>query len=83
MSLILIDKHPQQVDVREASLKARLEAVRVQLRLIGRDIQASEGRFLDFTTAETLQRALHHTTRQLDAIAISVAVLERKEVARG
>ncbi len=81
MSLILIDNPAQQV--REASLKTKLEAVRVQLRLIGRDIQATEGRFLDFNTAETLQRALYHVTRQLDVIAIAVAVLERKEVARG
>lgn len=82
MSLILIDNPAQQAGAREASLKAKLEAVRVQLRLIGRDIQAVEGRLLDFNTAETVQRSLHHVTRQLDAIAISVAVLERKEVTR-
>ncbi len=82
MSLILIDNHPQQADVREASLQAKLTAVRTQLRLVGRDLQATEGRLLDFSTAETIARSLHHITRQLDAIAVAVAVLERKEGAR-
>ncbi len=83
MSLILADNPAQQRSAPpEASLKTKLEAVRTSLRLIGRDLQASEGRFLDFTTAETLQRALHHTTRQLDAIAISVAIIERERSAR-
>jgi hypothetical protein len=83
MSLILADDPAQQrCSPPEASLKTRLEAVRTQLRLIGRDIQATEGRFLDFNTAETLQRALYHTTRQLDAIATSVAIIERERSAR-
>ncbi len=84
MSLILIDNpaQPAQSATREATLKQKLEAVRTSLRLIGRDIQATEGRFLDFNTAETLQRALYHTTRQLDAIAISVAIIERERSAR-
>jgi hypothetical protein len=84
MSLILIDNpaQPAQSATREATLKQKLEAVRTSLRLIGRDIQATEGRLLDFSTAETIARSLHHITRQLDAIAVAVAVLERKEGAR-
>ncbi len=86
MSLILIEGPAQQQAnalVREASLKTRLEAVRASLRLIGRDVQASEGRLLDFSTAETIQRALHHTGRQLDAIALQVAVMERRAAHNG
>lgn len=78
MSVILIDNPAQQTEAREANLKTRLEAVRTQLRLVSRDIQISEGRLLDYDTADTLQRILHHAGRQLDAIALQVAVLERK-----
>ncbi|MEJ7713738.1 MAG: hypothetical protein WKF84_28800 [Pyrinomonadaceae bacterium] len=31
------------------------------MRLVQRDIQATEGRFLDFDTADALQRLLHHS----------------------
>lgn len=55
----------------EASLQTKFQAIRTQPRLIGREIAASEGRLLDFNIAETVQRALHHTGRQLDAIAIN------------
>ncbi len=84
MSLILADDPAQQrCSPPEANLKTKLEAVRTSLRLIGRDIQAVEGRLLDFNTAETIARSLHHITRQIDTVAIQVAVLERKEGARG
>ncbi len=83
MRLILPDNPAQQRSAPpEASLKTRLEAVRVQLRLIGRDIQAVEGRLLDFNTAETIARSLHHITRQIDTVAISVAIIERERSAR-
>jgi hypothetical protein len=79
MSLILIEGATQQ----QATLKQKLEAIRALLRVAGREVQASEGRLLDYAAADEISRALGHATRQLDVIAIAVAVLERKEVTRG
>ncbi len=80
MSLNLINEPSQQTaPSREATLRTKLEAVRTSLRLVQRDIQAVEGRFLDFDTAETLQGSLRHSIKLLEAISITVAVLERKE----
>ncbi len=80
MSLVETFNPSQQADApsREATLKTKLEAVRVQLRLVQRDVQATEGRLLDFGTAEMLQRSLHHSIRQLEAVTLSVAIIERK-----
>ncbi len=81
MSLVETFNPSQQADApaaREASLKSELEAIHVQLRLVQRDIQATEGRLLDYSTAEALKRSLHYSIRQLESISISVAILERK-----
>jgi hypothetical protein len=41
-------------------------------------VQASEGRFLDFSTAEAIQRALVAADRNLQELTLQVACLERK-----
>ncbi len=84
MSLIVTNNPAQQTaPAQEAALKAKLEAVRTQLRLVQRDIQAVEGRFLDFESADALQRLLHHSIRQLEAVTLSVAVMERRAAHNG
>jgi hypothetical protein len=84
MSLNLSNNPSQQTAPdQEATLKAKLEAVRVQLRLVQRDIQAVEGRFLDFDSADALQRLLHHSIRQLEAVTLQVAVMERRATHNG
>ena len=57
---------------------AKLERARLALRNIARDVQTTEGRLLDFETADAMQRALHATLRTLEELTITVAVMERR-----
>jgi len=57
---------------------AKLERARLALRNIARDVQVTEGRLLDFETADAMQRALHATLRTLEELTLTVAVMERR-----
>ena len=57
----------------------KLEQARVRVRSVLRDIGITEGRFLDFETAEDMSRALSTVLRELDGLQISIAVMSRKE----
>ncbi len=56
----------------------KLEHTRAEVRRALGDVQASEGRFLDFSTAEAIQRALVAADRNLQELTLQVACLERK-----
>jgi len=60
------------------SLTAKLERTRLELRRAQENVQASEGRFLDFSTAEVITRALLSAARNLQELTLQVACLERK-----
>ncbi len=57
----------------------KLERVRERVRTVTRAVQTTEGRLLDFDTADDIMRALHTAARELDELAISVAVMQRRE----
>ena len=57
---------------------AKLERARLALRNIARDVQVTEGRLLDFETADAMQRALCATLRTREELTITVAVMERR-----
>jgi hypothetical protein len=57
----------------------KLEQARSRVRSVLRDISSTEGRFLDFETAEDMSRALSTVLRELDGLQISIAVMSRKE----
>ncbi len=57
---------------------AKLERARLALRNIARDVQVTEGRLLDFETADAMQRALCATLRTLEELTLTVAVMERR-----
>jgi hypothetical protein len=57
----------------------KLQRARESVRAASRDVQVTEGRLLDFNTAEGIMRALATALRELDGLAITVAVLSRKE----
>jgi hypothetical protein len=63
---------------KDDSLAAKLTATRAEVRRAITDVQASEGRFLDFSTAEAIQRALFDAARNLQELTVSIAVMERK-----
>ena len=56
----------------------KLERARLALRNIARDVQVTEGRLLDFETADEMQRALCATLRTLEELTLTVAVMERR-----
>ena len=59
----------------------KLEHARNHLRFALRSVAATEGRLLDFDTAEEISRALVAASRDLEEAQISWAVMERR--ARG
>jgi hypothetical protein len=56
----------------------KLKAAHARLRTVSRDVQVTEGRLLDFETADAMQRALHATMRTLEELTITISVLERR-----
>ena len=60
------------------SLTAKLERTRLEVRRAQENVQASEGRLLDFDAAEAIQRALFAAARNLQELTVSIAVMERK-----
>ncbi len=62
----------------ENSLTAKLERTRAEVRRAQENVQAVEGRFLDYATAEAIQRALFDAARNLQELTVSVTVLERR-----
>jgi hypothetical protein len=63
----------------ENSLTAKLERTRLEVRRAQENVQASEGRLLDFSTADAIQRALFGAARNLQELTLQVACLERKK----
>jgi hypothetical protein len=57
---------------------ARVERARTQIKRVARNVQTSEGRLLDYETADEMQRALHATLRELEQLTITLAVMERQ-----
>ncbi len=56
----------------------KLERVRERVRVVTRAVQVTEGRLLDFDTADDIMRALHTAARELEELAITVAVMQRR-----
>ena len=57
----------------------KLERVRERVRGVTRAVQVTEGRLLDFDTADDIMCALHTAVRELEELAITVAVMQRRE----
>ncbi len=55
----------------------KLESVRERVRTATRAVQDTEGRLLDFDTADDIMRALHTAARELEELTITLAVMER------
>jgi hypothetical protein len=53
--------------------------VRGRVRTVTRAVQVTEGRLLDFDTADDIMSALHTAARELEELAITVAVMQRRE----
>jgi hypothetical protein len=64
----------QWLEAQEGTPSEKLEHVRASLRAVARNVQSTEGRLLDFETAEEMQRKLHTSLCMLEEL--SVAVIE-------
>ncbi len=58
----------------------KLEQVRERVRVVTRAVQVTEGRLLDFDTADDIMRALHTAARELlEELTLIIAVMQRRE----
>ena len=57
----------------------KLERVRERVRAVTRAVQVTEGRLLDFDTADDIMRALHTAARELEELTLTIAVMQRRE----
>jgi hypothetical protein len=56
----------------------KLERVRGRVRTVTRAVQTTEGRLLDFDTADDILRALHTAARELEELTVTFAVMQRR-----
>ena len=56
----------------------KLERVRERVRAVARAVERTEARLLDFDTADDCLRALGAAARELEELAIHLAVMSRK-----
>ncbi len=73
-----LSKREFAVQQERAAPAARVERARTQIKRVAREVQTTEGRLLDYETADEMQRALHATLRELEQLTITLAVRERQ-----
>ena len=69
---------PQPAPAPQSDALQKLEHARQRLRFAQRSVAATEGRLLDFDTAEEISRALSAASRDLEELTLHVAVMERR-----
>ena len=67
------------LETQEKTPARKLERVRGRVRTVTRAVQTTEGRLLDFDTADDIMRALHTAARELEELIVTVAVMQRRE----
>ncbi len=68
----------QNVTTTKSTPAHKLEQVRARVRVVTRAVQTTEGRLLDFDTADDIMRALHTAARELEELTVTVAVMQRR-----
>ncbi len=66
------------MDAQELTLAQKLDHARRACRFVQLSVTASEGRVLDYATADEMSAALVGISRNLEELSLSIAVLERK-----
>ena len=69
---------PQPAPAPQPDAAQRLEHARRSLRFAQASVAATEGRLLDFDTAEAIDRALSAASRDLEELQITWAVMDRR-----
>jgi hypothetical protein len=70
----------QHAPAQKPGAAQKLEQARNRIRFAQRSVTASEGRLLDFETAEEISRALAAVSRDLEELTLQMAVMARKAV---
>ncbi len=66
--------------IKKPDATQQLESARSRVRSVMSDISSTEGRFLDFDTAEDMSRTLSTVMRDLEELSMTIAVMQRKAV---
>ncbi len=66
------------VDSAPETIAQKIERTRAEVRRAITDVQAVEGRFLDYETADALQRTIVSAARHLEELTITFACMERR-----
>ena len=81
MSLNTIKRHEaQKVPEQQPSATQRLEQTRRRMKAVLRHVEFHEGRLLDFHSAQDMTQTLIAALRDLEALQLTVAVMQRKGV---
>jgi hypothetical protein len=67
----------RRTETQDSTPTQKLEHMRVSLCAVARNVRSTEGRLLDFETADEMQRTLHASLRMLEEL--SVAIIEGSE----
>ncbi len=65
-------------ETQEKTLAQKLAGVRERVRIVTHAVQVTEGRLLDFDTADDIMRSLHTAARELEELTMQLMVAERK-----
>ncbi len=66
-------------ETQEKTPAQKLAGVRERVRIVTHAVQTTEGRLLDFDTADDIMCALHTAARELEELIVTVAVMQRRE----
>jgi hypothetical protein len=64
-------------ETQEKTLAQKLAGVRERVRIVTHAVQVTEGRLLDFDTADDIMRSLHTAARELEELTMQLMVAER------
>ena len=64
-------------EAQEKTPAQKLAGVRARVRIVTHAVQVTEGRLLDFDTADDIMRSLHTAARELEELTMQLMVAER------
>jgi hypothetical protein len=73
-----LSKREFEVQQEREAPAARVERARARIKSVAREVRTTEGRLLDYATADAMQRTLNATMRELEELTLTLAVMERQ-----
>ncbi len=67
-------------ETQEKTPAQKLAGVRERVRIVTHAVQITEGRLLDFDTADDIMRALSTAARELEELTLTLAVMQLRKV---